>query len=83
MEITDFDMDQESAILEVELGEGPPVRPFLLHGQLGDGAFLSVRETLLIRLRTGTNPIGTGFTAVYKTGEDTLVYVSIGVFLIK
>lgn len=62
-------MDQESAVLEVELGEGSPVKPFLQYGQLGDGAFLSVKETLLVRLRTGANPIGTGFTAVYKTGE--------------
>lgn len=72
LEIIDYDIDQESAILEIDLGDGPPIRPFQTPGLLGDGAFLSTRETLMLRLRTGTNPIGTGFAAVYKSGNIIL-----------
>lgn len=68
LEITEHSLGAGSA-LEVSIGAGAPLRPFLAPEQLADGAFLSLGEALALRLRTRDHPEGKGFTAVYKIGK--------------
>ncbi|XP_039285263.1 cubilin-like [Nilaparvata lugens] len=68
LEITDFDMSLPDALLELSLGGGTErIQPFMRKDLLSDGVFLSVGERLQIRLKTGDEPKGRGFRAVYKT----------------
>lgn len=60
-------IDVDDTLLLLELGnESPTFRPFETYGLVTDGAYVSEAEQLQIILRTGYNPIGTGFRAIYK-----------------
>ncbi|XP_024085463.1 uncharacterized protein LOC106663479 isoform X2 [Cimex lectularius] len=66
LEITDY--DAEEPILEVDLGGGEGrLQPFTMPGILSDGAYVSAGERIQITLRTGDNPMGRGYQAIYKT----------------
>jgi CUB domain len=67
LEFQDYDLVQE-ALVELDLGSGG-FRPFQTENHINDGAFVSLGETLILRIRSGNEPRGKGFKAVYKTSE--------------
>nr|CAD7431861.1 unnamed protein product [Timema monikensis] len=71
LEITDLDMGPKSreSLLELDLGSNDGwFQPFQIAGHLTDGAYLSHEERLMMWLRTGDEPLGRGFKAIYKSG---------------
>ncbi|XP_060519804.1 uncharacterized protein LOC132698003 isoform X2 [Cylas formicarius] len=79
IEFSDIDLDSDTesetpnnenkeTIFELQLSKrSEAFRPFEMEDLLTDGSFISVEETLKIRLRTGAFPKGRGFQAFYKT----------------
>lgn len=64
----DIHVNNEEATLEISLGgESVTFRPFQIRGLLTEGNFISNGEHLKIRLRTGSNPEGSGYKVFYKT----------------
>lgn len=66
-----FRPDQNSATedvnLEVKLGKrSVTLKPFQMEDLLTEGTFLSIDERLVLRLKTGDHPLGSGFKAHYK-----------------
>lgn len=75
LQITDFDLEVGDSSLEVSLGDGTDlVTPFRARPHLSDGMFVSAGERVQLRLKTGDNPHGRGFRAVYKSGNVYAVY---------
>lgn len=67
--------DYNEALLELDLGGGTPAfQPFRISSHLTDGVFLSSGERLQVRLRTADHPKGTGFKAVYRTGQLSMTF---------
>lgn len=68
-------MEVGDSSLEVSLGDGTDlVTPFRARPHLSDGMFVSAGERVQLRLKTGDNPHGRGFRAVYKSGNAYAVY---------
>nr|CAD7401352.1 unnamed protein product [Timema cristinae] len=70
LEITDLDIVPKSSesLLELDLGSNDGwFQPFQIAGHLTDGAYLSHEERLMMWLRTGDEPLGRGFKAIYKS----------------
>lgn len=65
LEFKAFDLVRDATI-DIDLGDGPFV-PFKRKQQLNDGIFVSYRNRIQIRLRTGDKPMGNGFQLLYKT----------------
>ncbi|XP_037027805.1 uncharacterized protein LOC119068348 isoform X6 [Bradysia coprophila] len=63
---TDFETIDDS-LVEVDLGGGATVTPFKDAKRLNDGIFVSSKEKLIVRIRTGPMPRGRGFRATFKT----------------
>lgn len=63
---TDFETIDDS-LVEVDLGGGATVIPFKDAKRLNDGMFVSAKEKLIVRIRTGPMPRGRGFRATFKT----------------
>ncbi|KAJ3663232.1 hypothetical protein Zmor_007536 [Zophobas morio] len=78
LEFEDYDVEKtflqdssikltDTAVLELRLGkETAPFRPFETENLLTEGSFLSTEERLKISFRTGDQPSGKGFRAIYK-----------------
>lgn len=67
LEFKAFDLVRDSTV-DIDLGDGPFV-PFKRKQQLNDGIFVSYRNRVQIRLRTGDKPQGNGFQLLYKTSK--------------
>ncbi|CAG2059140.1 unnamed protein product, partial [Timema podura] len=70
LEITDLDMGPKSSesSLELDLGSNDGwFQPFQIAAHLTDGAYLSHEEKLMMWLRTGDEPLGRGYKAIYKS----------------
>lgn len=63
---TDFETIDDS-LVEVDLGGGATVTPFRDPKRMNDGMFVSSKEKLIVRIRTGPMPRGRGFRATFKT----------------
>lgn len=70
LQFTDFQTIEDS-LVDVDLGGGATVTPFKDANRLNDGLFVSSREKLIVRIRTGPLPRGRGFRATYKTCKFT------------
>lgn len=64
LEFKSFNLARDATI-DIDLGDGPFV-PFKRKQQLNDGIFVSYRNRVQIRLRTGDRPLGNGFQLLYK-----------------
>jgi hypothetical protein len=67
LQFEDFEIFRDTYV-DVDLGSGG-FRPFQTEHHINDGAFVSMGESLKIRIRTGNEPRGRGFKAIYKTSE--------------
>lgn len=70
LQFTDFETIDDS-LVDVDLGGGATVTPFKDAKRLNDGIFVSSKEKLTVRIRTGPLPRGRGFRAMYKTSKWT------------
>lgn len=67
LQFTDFQTIDDS-LVDVDLGGGgATVIPFKDAKRLNDGIFVSSKEKLIVRIRTGPMPRGRGFRAIFKT----------------
>ncbi len=66
LQFTDFETIDDS-LVDVDLGGGATVTPFKDAKRLNDGIFVSSKEKLIVRIRTGPMPRGRGFRATFKT----------------
>lgn len=66
LHFTDFETMDDS-LVDVDLGGGAKVTPFKDAKRLNDGIFVSSKEKLIVRIRTGPMPRGRGFRAIFKT----------------
>ncbi|KAJ6638368.1 Galactose-specific lectin nattectin, partial [Pseudolycoriella hygida] len=57
----------DDSLVDVDLGGGATVTPFKDAKRLNDGIFVSSKEKLIVRIRTGPMPRGRGFRALFKT----------------
>lgn len=81
LDFTTFDVTRQSSV-EIDLGNGPFV-PFRNSRQLNDGTFVSFKERITIRLRTGFMPKGKGFRAAYKTSKWSSIEINFFFILSK
>lgn len=68
LHFTDFETLDDS-LVEVDIGDGATVTPFKDTKRLNDGIFVSSKEKLIVRIRTGPLPRGKGFHAIFKTSK--------------
>lgn len=62
----------EDNYLEVQVDtESEPIRPFLSSKVLTNSLFVSKSEVMRLKLKTGENVTGLGFSAHFKTSEYT------------
>lgn len=69
LHFTDFETIEDS-LVDVDVGGGgATVTPFKDAKRLNDGLFVSSKEKLIVRIRTGSMPKGRGFRAIFKTSK--------------
>lgn len=68
LHFTDFETMDDS-LVDVDIGDGATVTPFKDTKRLNDGIFVSSKEKLIVRIRTGPLPRGKGFRAMFKTSK--------------
>lgn len=68
LHFTDFETIDDS-LVDVDVGGGVTVTPFKDSKRLNDGFFVSAKEKLIVRIRTGPLPKGRGFRAIFKTSK--------------
>lgn len=67
LEFSDYEV-MDNSVVDLDLGNGW-FSPFLMRQQLNDGLFVSRADRIVVRLRTGAEPKGRGFRAVYRTSN--------------